>query len=128
MSGSTTERQASDFTPGTPNAINGATSSTAYEIADLGLAAGSYMAVRLDGGGTRAHIRFGTVVGTTVDYTARNTGTPPDSVSATNAPHITVADGEGYVHVRIPALTTHLALQTEAATGVVRIMHATGTG
>ena len=43
---SKTERQASDFTPGTPNAINGATSSTAYEIADLGLSAGSYMALR----------------------------------------------------------------------------------
>lgn len=125
---STTERQASDFTPGTPNAIAGATSSTAYEIADLGLTAGTYMALRLDGGGTRAHIRFGTVVGVTVDHTARNTGTPPDSVAATNAPHITAADGEGWVHVRIPASTTHLALQTEAAAGVVRIMHATGVG
>lgn len=125
---SKTERQASDFTPGTPNAINGATSSTAYEIADLGLSADSYMALRLDGGGTRAHVRFGSVVGTTVDYTARNTGSPPDSVAATDAPHITVSDGEGYVHVRIPASTTHLALQCELASGVVRIMHATGLG
>lgn len=125
---SKTERQASDFTPGTPNAINGATSSTSYEIGDLGLTADTYMALRLDGGGTRAHVRFGTVVGVTVDHTARNTGTPPDSVAATNAPHITVADGEGWLHVRIPAGTTHLALQTEAASGVVRIMHATGVG
>lgn len=125
---STTERQASDFTPGTPNAINGATSSTAYAIADLGLSAGSYMAFRLDGGGTRAHIRFGAVVGTTVDHTARNTGTPPASTAAVAAPHISAADGEGWIHVRIPAGTTHLALQTEAAAGVVRLMHATGLG
>lgn len=125
---STVERQAADFTPGVPQKFAGATASTAYEIGDLGLTAGTYMCMRLDGGGTRAHVRFGTVVGVTVDYTATNTGTPPDSVAATNAPHLTATDGAGYEHIRIPAGTTHLALQCEAASGVVRIMSATGTG
>jgi hypothetical protein len=125
---SKTERQASDFTPGTPNAIDGATSSTAYSLSGLTLSAGSYMAIRLDGGGTRAHVRFGTADTVTVDRTTRNTGSPPASVAASNAPHISVADGEGYVHVRIPADSTHLALQCEDASGVVRIMHATGLG
>lgn len=125
---STVERQAADFTPGTPQKFAGATASTSYEIADLGLTAGTYMCMRLDGGGTRAHVRFGAVVGVTVDYTATNTGTPPDSVAAANAPHLTATENAGYEHVRIPAGTTHLALQCEAAAGVVRLMSATGTG
>lgn len=125
---SSVERQAADFTPGTPNKFAGSVTSTAYEIGDLGLTAGTYMCMRLDGGGTRAHIRFGTVVGTTVDYTATNTGTPPDSTAAVDAPHLTASQDAGYEHVRIPAGTTHLALQCEAAAGVVRIMSATGTG
>lgn len=125
---STVERQAADFTPGTPHKFAGATGSTSYLISDLGLTAGTYMCMRLDGGGTRAHIRFGSVVGVTVDYSTTDTGSPPNATAASNAPHLTATQDAGYEHVRIPAGTTHLALQCEAAAGVVRIMSATGTG
>lgn len=121
---STVERMASDFTPGTPNARTTVTTAERILLSDAGIAAGDYVLFRSHG--AYSYVRFGDVT-VTVDHTTRNTGTPPATVAAANAPHIALDPGEEK-RFRVPAGATYLSHISDVTTGVLRFGGATGAG
>lgn len=110
---------------GAPNAIDNSTSSVAIELADAGIAAGDFVSFLTTM--TTTHIRWGTSAAVTCDHTTRNTGTPPDTVPAANAPHVTLI-ASAPQRVRVPAGVTHMAVISEAASGVLRFVKTVGQG
>lgn len=119
------ERMAADDTAGTPNARTNVTSAEVILLTDAGLVAGQFAKFLTTT--TTTHIRWGTAGTVTVDHTTRNTGTPPATTAAANAPHETLVAGIEK-RMRIPPGTTHFAHISEAATGVLRFCDATGEG
>ena len=119
------ERMAADNTAGTPNARTNVAAAEVILLTDAGLVAGQFALFSTTT--TTTHIRWGTSGSVTVDNTTRNTGTPPATIAAANAPHETLFAGIPQ-RFRIPPGTTHFAHISEAATGVLRFRDATGEG
>lgn len=117
--------EADNAAGGSPNAINNTASSVAYTLLDAGIVAGDF--VNFITTSTTTHIRWGTTSGVTVDHSARNSGTPPATTPATNAPHVTLLASVPQ-RVRVPAGVTHMAVISEAASGVLRFVKAVGQG
>lgn len=117
--------EADNAAGGTPNAINNSASSVAILLSDAGIAAGDF--VNMLTTSTTTHIRWGTSAAVTVSHSARNTGSPPATTPAADGPHVTLIASVPQ-RVRVPAGTTHVAIISEAASGVLRFVKAVGQG
>lgn len=124
---STVERQASDFTKHLTNIhrIAGSVSSTAYTLADAGIAPGQYAFFVADG--AKFYVRWGTSAGVAVSPTAVSSGTPPSITPSATAPHMVIPSGQQQ-RERVPPTATHFAIVADAAAGYVTFGEATGEG